>query len=175
MSVKIVKSIKADARFKDFLKVTEENDNKNEIKYSNDYHNYFDKIFIDSPCSSFGTISKNPDAKYSKNIDKLSSYKQNSLQMLENAGLYLKKGGRIIFYTCTLSKVENEDVINDFIKMNKGAFVIDNTVSVKKLIKDNIKDFPELKNLSAAENIIEIMPYHLNSEAASICSLVKIK
>ncbi|MDD3519890.1 MAG: hypothetical protein PHU65_01470, partial [Actinomycetota bacterium] len=76
---------------------------------------------------------------------------------------------------CTLSKVENEDVINDFIKMNKGAFVIDNTVSVKKLIKDNIKDFPELKNLSAAENIIEIMPYHLNSEAASICSLVKIK
>ncbi len=182
MGIIIVKSIKADAEKNNFIQIEEANNedekeenSRKQKKYSDYFHEYFDKIFMDLPCSSFGTISKNPDAKYNKNIDKLVNYKENSVKILNNAAPYLRKGGKIIFYTCTLSKIENEEAIDEFIRRNEGIYAIDNSEIVRKLIKENIKDFPGLCNLKESENIIEILPYHLNSEGASICSLVKIK
>jgi len=176
MSAGIVKSINADAARSDFLHFGKENKSVKLKKSHKNYNEYFDKIFFDMPCSSFGTISKNPDAKYNKNIDKLTRLKENAIRIIENTEPYLKRGGRIIFYTCTLSKIENEDVINYFLDSHKGRYIVDNRESLKKMVNENIKDFPELKNLlSSTEKIIEIMPYYLNSEAASICSLIKVK
>lgn len=176
MGAGIIRSIKADAEKEYFLQTDkEENNYKKQKNRSNDYDEYFDKVFIDLPCSSFGTISKNPDAKYNKDNERLKSFKEKSLKILHNAVPYLKRGGRITLYTCTLSKIENEELINEFMNKNEGRYVVDNTDSIRRLLNENIRDFPEINCLLKSGNIIEILPWYLNSEGASICSLIKLK
>ncbi len=122
--------------------------------------NKFDKIFIDAPCSAFGTISKNPDVKYNKRKEDLERLKNNSLKILNNSKNYLKPSGKIIFYTCTLSPIENQETINTFLAQNKGEFIIEPV------------EIPQIKK---EKNYLEILPHLLNSEAGFVCSLKNIK
>jgi len=176
MGADIIRSINADAGKEYFLQTDKRGNNyKKQKDQSNDYNEYFDKIFIDLPCSSFGTVSKNPDTKYNKDIDRLKIFKENSLKILHNAAPYLKRGGKITLYTCTLSKIENEELINEFMDKNEGRYKVDNTDSIRRLVNENVRDFPEINCLPESGNIIEILPWYLNSEGASICSLIKLK
>ncbi len=120
----------------------------------------FDKIFIDAPCSAFGTISKNPDVKYNKKEEDLNRLQVNSLKILDNANRYLLPGGRIIFYTCTLSQIENQQTVRQFIEGNWGRYRIEPS----KYLTGSKKDACWL----------EIMPYFFNSEAGFVCSMVKL-
>ena len=65
--LKSVSTVCADASKKDFLDNTGKTLNRSFI-------NYFDKIFLDAPCSALGTISKNPDVKYNKNLESDTSF-----------------------------------------------------------------------------------------------------
>jgi len=163
-SLKGVKTLCADASKKDFLDNAGKTLNKSFI-------NYFDKILLDAPCSALGTISKNPDVKYNKNLKSIHRLSCLSFKMLENCKKYLKKEGKIIFYTCTISRIENQAVIERFIKVNKGKYEIEN-----KLLPVLIKDFLSNNKISLNENInnyFEIMPYYFQSEAGFITSIVK--
>jgi len=131
----------------------------------------FDKILLDLPCSALGTISKNPDAKYNKKFEDLIKIKERSLKIMLNCSDYLKVGGIIVFYTCTISVIENNDLINEFLKIKNGSFkllkpsfktILDSTENISIDIKDIEEDY-----------FLEIMPYHFGSEGAFMCSIQK--
>ncbi len=74
----------------------------------------FDRVLCDAVCSGLGVISKKPEIRY-KNIDKNELWEiQNNI--LNNASRYLKKGGILVYSTCTLNKRENEEVVENFLK-----------------------------------------------------------
>ncbi len=78
----------------------------------------FDKVMVDAPCSGLGIISRHPDIKWNrdeKDIIRL-SFLQKTI-MNETASV-IKKGGRILFVTCTISKEENEEIVKDFLNRN---------------------------------------------------------
>lgn len=77
----------------------------------------FDCILCDVPCSGLGVLRRKPDIKYNK-IDDFFSLEALQYKILTNAVKYLKKGGRILYSTCTLRKAENEDIINKFLEVN---------------------------------------------------------
>lgn len=77
----------------------------------------FDCILCDVPCSGLGIIRRKPEIKY-KNVNEFDSLPDLQLKILCNAVNYLKKGGRILYSTCTLRKAENDDVVNTFLKNN---------------------------------------------------------
>lgn len=132
---------------------------------------YFDKILIDAPCSAFGTISKNPDAKYNKTMKDLIRLSEMSYKIMVNCDRYLKTGGKIVFYTCTLSPIENQQVVGRFLKEFKGKYVVE-----KLNIPDRLISALNLKKNDAGtgeEVYFEIMPYSFGSEAGFICSLLK--
>ncbi|MCD7808459.1 MAG: 16S rRNA (cytosine(967)-C(5))-methyltransferase RsmB [Erysipelotrichaceae bacterium] len=74
----------------------------------------FDKILLDAPCSGLGVIKRKPEIKYhdSHNLDELQEIQQ---KLLENAYPILKKGGNMVYSTCTLNKKENEKQIQAFL------------------------------------------------------------
>lgn len=74
-----------------------------------------DKILCDVPCAGLGVIRRKPEIKYKDFgfIDKLCELQYN---ILNNAALYLKDKGVIMYSTCSLSKKENESVCNRFLK-----------------------------------------------------------
>lgn len=86
---------------------------------------YFDKIVIDAPCSGEGMFRKDPvaiqDWTYSKVLECQSIQKE----IIRDGYKMLKKGGILVYSTCTFSREENEDVIEEFIAENEGAVLIE--------------------------------------------------
>lgn len=79
----------------------------------------FDCVLCDVPCSGLGIIRRKPDIKY-KAFSEFDGLIPIQTAILNNAKKYVKKGGRLIYSTCTLRKAENEDVINKFLAENSG-------------------------------------------------------
>ncbi len=74
----------------------------------------FDRIICDVPCSGLGVIRRKPDIKYKPQttFEELISIQRN---ILSNAANYLKKGGKLLYSTCTLNKSENRENVDDFL------------------------------------------------------------
>lgn len=81
----------------------------------NDKIGLADKVLCDVPCSGFGIIGKKPEIKYKSEIE-AKEIEKLQYPILENAASYVKKGGRLLYSTCTLSKNENESVCERFLK-----------------------------------------------------------
>lgn len=75
----------------------------------------FDRILVDAPCSGFGLLRRKPEIRYEKSLD--DSYQLQKVQkaILDAVANKLKKGGRLVYGTCTILKTENEDVIDAFL------------------------------------------------------------
>lgn len=85
----------------------------------------FDYVIADVPCSALGVIRRRPDVKWAKNEEDLSSLSAISEKILDNAAKYVKKGGKLLFSTCTINKYENEDAAEAFLCRNKGFNLIE--------------------------------------------------
>ncbi len=83
----------------------------------------FDLVILDVPCTSTGTIRKNPDVKYNykKKIDELVEIQR---KMIEKAEEFVKDDGLLLYITCSVFKEENHDVVFDFLKKNKDYKMI---------------------------------------------------
>ncbi len=82
-----------------------------------------DTVIADVPCSGLGIIRKKPDIRY-KNLQELAQLPPLQLQILKNQAAYVKKGGVLIYSTCTLVRAENEGVVEAFLKENE-EFVLE--------------------------------------------------
>lgn len=93
----------------------------NDAKVLNDnFVNKFDYVLVDAPCSGTGLYRKKPDIKWNKGIDDLNELGKIQLEILNNAKEYVKNQGLLLYSTCSLSKIENEDVIENFLSENKN-------------------------------------------------------
>jgi 16S rRNA (cytosine967-C5)-methyltransferase len=78
----------------------------------------FDRILLDAPCSGLGVMRRKPDMKYTKkeqDLIQLSSIQKN---LLNSVSPLLKKGGILVYSTCTIDKEENNNTINEFLAEN---------------------------------------------------------
>lgn len=77
-----------------------------------------DKILCDVPCAGLGVIRRKPEIKYKdfQFVDKLCELQYN---ILNNAALYLKDKGVIMYSTCSLSNKENAEVCKRFLDEHK--------------------------------------------------------
>ena len=74
----------------------------------------FDKILLDAPCSGSGTLDlTNPNNKFSEELINKSQKTQQAL--LNKAAKLLKKGGILVYSTCSLLKRENESAIKNLL------------------------------------------------------------
>lgn len=100
------------------------------------YEEYFDRVLADVPCSGLGVIRRKPEIKLHPVEDNFSDLSNKQLAILQNAGLYLKKGGMAVYSTCTINRTENEAVVDRFLDNNKGFSLI----SMKQLMPDENQD-----------------------------------
>ena len=68
-----------------------------------------DVVLCDLPCSGLGVIGKKRDIKYHASMEGLASLQDLQRQILTSAVRYLKKGGVLIYSTCTINRAENQD------------------------------------------------------------------
>lgn len=83
------------------------------------YDKVYDKILVDAPCSGLGVLRHKPEIKYEQSQESIQSLVEIQLEILNNVKHNVKKGGTIVYSTCTIEQMENENVIYTFLKENK--------------------------------------------------------
>lgn len=74
-----------------------------------------DRIICDVPCSGFGVVAKKPEIRY-KELSSCASLPKIQYDILNNACRYLKRGGTLLYSTCTIFREENEDNVRRFVQ-----------------------------------------------------------
>ena len=85
----------------------------------------FDRIMVDAPCTGLGVLSRHPDGKWNRNekdTDRLAGLQK---IILARAASVLRKGGEMLYVTCTVSRQENEGVVEDFLKGHGEFHLVD--------------------------------------------------
>lgn len=76
---------------------------------------FFDRIAVDAPCSGEGMFRKEEEALVHWSPENVRMCAQRQLEILEEAAAMLKRGGTLVYSTCTFSPEENEGVIARFL------------------------------------------------------------
>ena len=74
----------------------------------------FDRVLCDVPCSGFGVFAKKPELRYKDPIGS-DALPDIQLSIVDNASAYVKKGGLLVYSTCTLLPQENEHNVSRFL------------------------------------------------------------
>lgn len=83
------------------------------------YDKVYDKILVDAPCSGLGVLRHKPEIKYEQSQHAIESLVEIQLEILNNVKYNVKPGGTMIYSTCTIEQMENENVVYTFLKENK--------------------------------------------------------
>lgn len=79
-----------------------------------------DRVLVDAPCSSDGTLAKNPDLRWRLMESDVPKLAQLQYELLKAAIKLVKPGGYILYTTCSLLREENEDVVSKILEKERG-------------------------------------------------------
>jgi NOL1/NOP2/sun family putative RNA methylase len=135
---------------------------------------YFDRILLDAPCSSEGTIRKSLaalDLWSESSIDRLARTQIGLLNAVYRA---LKPGGAMVYSTCTFAPEENEGVLDYFFSRTPEALS-------EAVVLPGLKTRPPIEAWRGqqfhpkAANAVRIMPQDNDTEGFFLCRIRKPK
>jgi 16S rRNA (cytosine967-C5)-methyltransferase len=85
----------------------------------------FDVVFVDAPCSGLGTVRRDPDIRWRRTEADLAPLAGSQFKMIGNAADAVRRGGRLIYSTCSSEPEENERVVERFLESNGHFAPID--------------------------------------------------
>lgn len=118
-------------------------------------NNKYDRILADLPCSGLGLISAKPEIKWDKDEAAVDAMAELQYKILSKNIDKLKIGGKMLYSTCTLSRKENQQVIERLIAENNNIILEDLNIKFKEITG------LELDN---KEKCLEILPGFIDSE-----------
>ena len=126
------------------------------------YLEKFDKILLDVPCLGIGVIKRKPDIKWQREKENLDEITKIQMKIIENCSKYLKKGGQLVYSTCSIMQKENQNIIDEFLNKNPNF---------------EICDYSKIKNSKIAKYLVDrkyikIYPNNIN-DGFFICKLYK--
>jgi 16S rRNA C967 or C1407 C5-methylase (RsmB/RsmF family) len=116
----------------------------------------FDKVFLDAPCSSEAHINLNEGITW-WNLKRVKRFSKLQKELIISAFECLKKGGEMIYATCTFSPEENEEVIDFLLNRYENAEVMPLNLSIEN-IQSGITKWEDKKYSLQVKNSIRIIP-----------------
>jgi 16S rRNA (cytosine967-C5)-methyltransferase len=75
----------------------------------------FDRVLVDAPCSGLGTLRAHPEIRWRRTSADLIRLAAEQRRMLEAVTPLVRRGGVIVYSTCTLTDEENGDLVDSWI------------------------------------------------------------
>ncbi|WP_449619340.1 16S rRNA (cytosine(967)-C(5))-methyltransferase RsmB [Robertmurraya sp. Marseille-Q9965] len=123
----------------------------------------FDRILLDAPCSGLGVMRRKPDMKYTKKEEDVFRLQSIQKDLLKAVAPLLKKGGILVYSTCTVDDEENESVVEAFLAENSE---FEGDLGFKSRMPEAIQ--PLCKDYS-----LQILPQDFGSDGFYIAVLKK--
>ncbi|MCF6461021.1 16S rRNA (cytosine(967)-C(5))-methyltransferase RsmB [Clostridium sp. Cult3] len=123
-----------------------------------------DYCLVDAPCSGLGIIRRRPEIKWNRKEEDIHILKEMQLKILYNAKEYIKPGGIIVYSTCTITKDENEKVINRFLDENRDLKLLG--------FKDLICSHRDMEALD--KGYVQLFPHVHGTDGFFIAKITKI-
>ncbi len=92
----------------------------------------FDKILVDAPCSGTGTIRKSLKTLRIWNPNMVKKIAGQQKRLIDNAFNLLKKGGIMVYSTCSLEPEENEGIIDWLLEKHPDAKLEEIKLNIKR-------------------------------------------
>ena len=130
-------------------------------KLAEKFVGFFDKILVDAPCSGEGMFRKDNKlvkSWVSQGPDFFAPIQKN---ILNSAAIMLKPGGYLLYSTCTFSKSEDEDNIQEFLD-NHSEFSL-----------ERIYDYEGFTRAYGMEEAVRIFPHKMQGEGHFVALLHK--
>ena len=84
-----------------------------------------DKILVDAPCSGLGVLRRKADLRWKKNPDELNDLPALQEKILVSAAKTLKRGGILLYSTCTITRRENQEVVEKFLATHENFHLVE--------------------------------------------------
>lgn len=123
----------------------------------------YDRVLVDAPCSGLGTLRAHPEIKWRRqesDIERLSRLQKN---ILKSVVRYLKPGGTLVYSTCTLTRAENDSIVETFLAEHK-EFELD----------DAARYLPEPARHMVRGKYFQALPHRDNSDGFFAARLRKV-
>ncbi|WP_282936686.1 RsmB/NOP family class I SAM-dependent RNA methyltransferase [Paenibacillus sp. RC67] len=152
--------------------------NERPDKLQHPFRAFFDKILIDAPCSGEGMFRKEEEMAKAWHPDWVTRYAGMQRDLLKQAAIMLRPGGRIVYSTCTFSPEENEAMIAQFIASHPQFRIV--PIPMEHGFRPGNPDWldiTELGSLQAAAAAQEVSgtarlwPHHLSGEGHFVAVL----
>mgnify|MGYP000320670123 FL=1 len=82
------------------------------------FNNIADCVLLDAPCSGLGTMHRHADARWRQTPSSVQELSQLQKELISHTANFIKVGGVLVYATCTLHPMENEEVISQFLAVN---------------------------------------------------------
>lgn len=80
----------------------------------------FDRVLIDAPCTGTGTLRHNPEIRWRLTAEDIKELAARQKLILANAAQLVRRGGLLVYSTCSVEPEENEDVVESFLHESPG-------------------------------------------------------
>ena len=102
-------------------------------KFALSHKDQFDRILVDAPCSGEQHLLENKTEMSEWKPSRSEKLAQRQYALLTAALLAVKPGGRIVYSTCSISNLENDEVIARLLKKKEGQFLVVETTAPHEL------------------------------------------
>jgi len=84
-----------------------------------------DGVLLDAPCTGTGVLSKRADLRWKRTPEELENSVKLQEELLEEAANQVKKGGRLVYSTCSLEPEENWEQVQKFLDKMDDNFELE--------------------------------------------------
>ncbi|MEM3091477.1 MAG: RsmB/NOP family class I SAM-dependent RNA methyltransferase [Candidatus Pacearchaeota archaeon] len=134
----------------------------------------FDRILLDAPCSGEGTLRSNFKTALMWNINMVRKMAGIQKNLLQSSIEILKKGGVLVYSTCTHAPEENEEVLDFALRKFKGIIEIEK-INLPLKFRPGITSWNNKNYDKSIEKCCRIYPHENNTEGFFIAKLKKIR
>ena len=109
------------------------------------YTGQADRVLVDAPCSGLGVLRRKPDARWKKRAGDQKTLPPLQRSILASAAEAVKKGGILVYSTCTMEACENAAIVENFLRTHTD-FVLEETggfLPVQKTTERMVQIMPE--------------------------------
>lgn len=120
-----------------------------------------DKVLVDAPCSGMGVLRRKIDSRWHKSPELLQELPPLQLKILKSAAKAVKKGGVLVYSTCSIMPEENNKIIDQFLAQEPDFYL------------DDVHKYLEFKHHDKHSKTLQLMPYKDNTDGFFIARLLK--